>query len=314
MLPPSLVVTLVCCFSFCFFIVSAVEYHVIECHDLRSLAECHEYTGCRWRRKTQDCFDMQEIWTARGQMVDIDELPMDKDEYGGINLRPTELRTSSQDLPDDQIDTSTIVVIPNCISEAVVQSILALQSHLDNTTLVQDRSDNLVFSHVVHRIESMLKSEKPKVHAGLIALMLRMDIWKITKEPMDGIDEAAPEQLFPEIEYLTYEASKTPGFAPHKDNGSLITAIFMLSDRKNRDFRGGQLVFDKNRKLRLDQGDCVIFRGEELIHQVKPITSGKRIVLQIELHGSHQSEGEDDGDGEYDDNEEEEDDEVLYSL
>ena len=186
--------------------------------------------------------------------------------------------TTSAD--DPTIDTSTILIIPNCISESVVKTIVSLRSHFDNSTMVQDRTDDLEFSHVVHRIEGILKKKHPELLYGLISLMLHMDVWNVMNEPVESIEEI-PEQLFPEIEYLTYEASEKAGFGRHRDNGSLITAIFMLSSRVEGDFKGGQLFFDENREVQLQRGECVIFRGEELFHQVKPIVSGERRVLQI---------------------------------
>ncbi|KAL3921902.1 MAG: hypothetical protein SGARI_006572, partial [Bacillariaceae sp.] len=187
-------------------------------------------------------------------MVDIEMLPKGVEEFGGVTLRPTRAEKLSDGNSPDRIDDTTVIKIPNCISESVVQTIVSLQSHFDNTTMVQDRTDNLVFSHVVHRVEDKLKRSHPDLHSGLILLMLYNDIWEIMKEPLEG-SEDIPEQLFPEIEYLTYEydASEKPGFERHKDNGSLITAIFMLTSQADRDFQGGQLIFDFQGEVQLNR-------------------------------------------------------------
>jgi hypothetical protein len=285
---------------------SEQEYENIECHDLSDPESCLEYSGCRWKRKTQTCFDMEPFWIENGEMVNIGTLPKGVDEFSGIKIRPTAFQKSSED-----VDSSTIVIIPNCISDSVVKTIASLQSHFDNYTLIQDRTDDLIFSHIVHRIEGVLKKKHPEMYSALLSLMLHMDIWDILKQPLEDVEEI-PDRLYPEIEYLSYEQSEALGFGRHVDNGSLITAIFMLTSRAQGDYEGGQLVFDPDRTVLPEQGDCVIFRGEELLHQVKPITKGRRMVLQIELHGHHESEG---GHNVEDDDEyHDEDDEILYEL
>ena len=130
----------------------------------------------------------------------------------------------------------------------------------------------------------------------------------VDKHLWNIFEETDSQAVFPEVELITYDANPKKGFSEHTDNGSLLTAVFMLS--RENSFEGGELIFEHNRKVNLKYGECVIFRGDSLLHQVQSITKGTRRVLQIELHGSHASEGGyDDGDDDEDEDEEYEEEE-----
>lgn len=73
----------------------------------------------------------------------------------------------------------------------------------------------------------------------------------------------------------------------HYDSGSVLTIDVMLADPR-RDFAGGDLWFpssspDRPRGSHLvDQGDAVVFASHRY-HAVRPVTSGTRRVLIVEL-------------------------------
>ena len=69
---------------------------------------------------------------------------------------------------------------------------------------------------------------------------------------------------------------------PHVDNHSVITGIIMLSDR-GVEFEGGVNCFEPKRQYVLQQGDCVLFRGEKTEHWITPVTKGVRRILQWEF-------------------------------
>jgi predicted 2-oxoglutarate/Fe(II)-dependent dioxygenase YbiX len=123
----------------------------------------------------------------------------------------------------------------------------------------------------------------------------------VDKHLWNILDETEAQAVFPEVELITYDANPKQGFSEHTDNGSLLTAVFMLS--RDSAFEGGSLMFDHNRTVNLKYGECVVFRGDSLLHQVQSVTKGTRQVLQIELHQDHASEG---GYDDPDDEEEEE--------
>ena len=39
----------------------------------------------------------------------------------------------------------------------------------------------------------------------------------------------------------------------------------------------------KPRKLKLERGDIVLFRGEIVEHWIEPVTSGRRVILQVSI-------------------------------
>ena len=147
-----------------------------------------------------------------------------------------------------------------------------------------DRGKFLLKQHTVRRVELDMLHSQPGLWAFLMQTMYSADaqVWRaITREH---------ECLWPEVEILTYDVEKAGeacAINPHTDNESVITFICMLSE--SGDYTGGQSYFladEENGQAHvcsLEQGDCIVFRGEKLTHWISPVTQGKRSILQIEL-------------------------------
>merc|ERR1719401_672446 len=96
--------------------------------------------------------------------------------------------------------------------------------------------------------------------------------------------------VYPEVEFIEYDVDHEGGecyIEPHIDNKSAVTLIAMLSH--SSDYVGGTNCFRRaagsegHRQIGLEIGDVVMFRGEKLLHWITNVTSGRRVVLQIEL-------------------------------
>ena len=86
------------------------------------------------------------------------------------------------------------------------------------------------------------------------------------------------------MEFISYEVKPgkpLPGIEPHVDNASVITMVAMMADRKG--YTGGVSCFERGRRLRLERGDVVFFRGELCEHWIEPVETGFRAILQIEM-------------------------------
>merc|ERR1712224_295589 len=97
-------------------------------------------------------------------------------------------------------------------------------------------------------------------------------------------------RVYPEIEYIEYDVDFFEGecyIEPHVDNKAGVTLVAMLSPSSA--YVGGNSCFRRgggnegHRQARLELGDVVMFRGEKLLHWITNVTSGRRVVLQIEL-------------------------------
>ena len=216
---------------------------------------------------------------------------------------------------DETGRASTFVKVPDCLSLSQWEDLLSLQPLLKSDLLMDDRAEETEYYHVVHRVESILKQNfsNSSLYEGLIGKMQIVDAenWKVLEDVTT---------VYPEIEFIVYNRTlegQRPkmGFGSHVDNGSVLTAVFMLSDRT--DFEGGSLMFARDifsdigdaveRPANFSILDCAVFRGEKLSHWVTPVTKGTRKVLQIELHLSFEDRGSDD-----DEQEGDEDDEDFY--
>ncbi|KAG7345648.1 2(OG)-Fe(II) oxygenase superfamily protein [Nitzschia inconspicua] len=259
------------------------EDEIVNCYELVETNRCSEYSGCRWENITNECYDIMPKWIREGQMVPLTSLKS--------MLKEMEKYNSAPPVPEESLlNDNLFVVLPNCLHPEEVDMILAFESQLGPDTEKHDRNDDLEYHHTVHRIEPLLKQQQSTLFRILISTMIHVDkhLWNI-------LETEHSEAVFPEVEFITYNASPKTGFAAHRDNGSLLTAVFMLS--RESAFEGGELLFDGDRTVKLNYGECVIFRGDSLIHQVQSVTKGTRKVLQIELHQEHASEGGyDDGD------------------
>ncbi len=79
-----------------------------------------------------------------------------------------------------------------------------------------------------------------------------------------------------------YDESSQGFFAPHRDNLSPATAHrrFALSLNLNDDYEGGELRFPEygRQRYRPAPGEALVFSGS-LLHEVLPVTRGRRFVL-----------------------------------
>jgi hypothetical protein len=146
-------------------------------------------------------------------------------------------------------------------------------------TKLNMRHRELVYTHVVTRIEIPLRAQNPGLYHKILQMMRIADnrYWSELTQPVW-------ENVMPEIEFIVYDTALTkepPGIEPHVDNGSVVTLIIMLSDPSN--FNGGTNYFEPKRELRLEQGQAVIFRGEKCEHWISPVLEGRRAILQVEL-------------------------------
>jgi len=149
---------------------------------------------------------------------------------------------------------------------------------------IHDRKGYLAFKHTVWRFEMQLRAMHPGLYVRLMDLMRHADEarWRRLRKKS--------AKVYPEIEYIEYDVQRMgePCYIePHVDNKSAVTLVAMLSDPQ--DYVGGRSRFRRAegrqgcREVQLHKGDIVLFRGEKLLHWITPVTSGVRIILQIEL-------------------------------
>lgn len=181
-------------------------------------------------------------------------------------------------------DRRSFFVAPGLLDEADQALVHSLAQHPSvRSRKLAARDDELVYRHDAYRIELPLRAHGRELYERLLDRMLLADacLWAQLKPK---------RSVYPEIEYLVYDASdgKSAGIEPHVDSESVVTCVVLLS--MPEDYEGGCICFDPSghsgslpRKLRPNKGDAVIFRGEKLQHWVESVTSGQRLVLQIEL-------------------------------
>eukprot|EP00928_Gymnodinium_smaydae_P054663 TRINITY_DN38394_c0_g1_i1.p1 TRINITY_DN38394_c0_g1~~TRINITY_DN38394_c0_g1_i1.p1 ORF type:complete len:401 (+),score=58.51 TRINITY_DN38394_c0_g1_i1:87-1205(+) len=190
-----------------------------------------------------------------------------------------------------KVEDQSYIVFPKLLSSAEIARVhKAGQS--SSSVLCKDRDYDLDYKHVAYRIEHELSSKSHGLYSRLMELMVQADAsqWGVL---------AQYTEIFPEIEYIRYDGRPTAdehAVSPHVDNCSALTLVCLVSDPDN--FEGGALCLDSAagtdpqempsldqppRREKLEMGDAVLFRGESLLHWVEPVTSGTRIVLQIEL-------------------------------
>lgn len=180
----------------------------------------------------------------------------------------------------------SFTVVPGFLSAAEISAV-HVAGQQQTTTQCKDRSAELEYAHVAYRFEKELRASARELYCRLLGTMVWADLmlWRSLHDY---------KKVWPEVEYIRYDGAPTKkdyAIEPHVDNHSLVTLVCMLSDPG--DFRGGKLGFapaDGNledvkgyRSEELTAGSAVIFRGEELLHWVTPVTAGTRYVLQIEL-------------------------------
>jgi hypothetical protein len=185
-----------------------------------------------------------------------------------------------KEYPHDASDPELLVVgRKHVLCSDEIRKVAALDGEI-GAMAVHDRAKTLVFRHVVTRIEIPLRAQHPSLY-NTVMLMIKHAAEQYWNEVgMFG----AMDCFMPEIEYIVYDASlaeEPPVINPHRDNGSAITLIVMLSNPSH--FVGGHNFFEPKRELRLKCGEAVIFRGELCKHWISPVTKGRRVILQVEL-------------------------------
>eukprot|EP00933_Yihiella_yeosuensis_P033587 TRINITY_DN27256_c2_g2_i1.p1 TRINITY_DN27256_c2_g2~~TRINITY_DN27256_c2_g2_i1.p1 ORF type:complete len:293 (-),score=48.61 TRINITY_DN27256_c2_g2_i1:434-1312(-) len=192
----------------------------------------------------------------------------------------------SYDVYEGKKESRSFVTVEGLLSEADLSALMQLIDQAPGVRYLRNkgRSADLVYNHEAFRIELPLRAFARDLYERLVQTLLWVDgeLWGKLK----------PNRVvYPEIEYLVYDArkGKPAGIEPHVDNQSVVTAVILLSD--SSDYEGGHLCVEsagyaddeEERRLRPEKGGAVIFRGEKLLHWVEPVTSGLRLVLQIEL-------------------------------
>ena len=201
-----------------------------------------------------------------------------------------------------------VVAVPGVLSADECKGVEALHRGHRPMGKDHDRQETLSFAHEVWRVEGQLKATMPTLYDRLIRnLMQSVDRHyfsilqvayerdtqklRIANECKRGKDKVL---IRPEVEYIVYDAdqalrenTRLPHIGPHTDNSSALTLVCLLSDP--RSFEGGVSFFCPEKKgappreVRLQQGQCVLFRGESCEHWISDVTKGRRSILQIEL-------------------------------
>mmetsp|Transcript_56544 Transcript_56544/g.131769 ORF Transcript_56544/g.131769 Transcript_56544/m.131769 type:complete len:325 (+) Transcript_56544:33-1007(+) len=178
-----------------------------------------------------------------------------------------------------------VALVPGFLGPDDIRAVHAAARH-PTVKEINDRKGYLAFKHRVWRFELQLRALEPELYRRLLALMRQADSEKwsrLRKKSKKG-------RVYPEVEYIDYDVEhwRKPCFIePHVDNKSAVTLVAMLSP--STDYVGGRSCFRRSggraghRELPLQMGDAVLFRGEKLVHWITPVTSGRRVILQIEL-------------------------------
>ena len=148
---------------------------------------------------------------------------------------------------------------------------------LSGSKIIKDRHKTLVYNHKVWRIERSRWGWQP-LYDKIISTAQYIDRSHWNK--LQG------RTYTPECEYILYQFNKNkplPSIEPHVDNGSLISMVVMLTESHN--YEGGVSYFQGRppRKIKLQMGDAVFFRGNKTEHWISDVTKGTRDILQIEL-------------------------------
>eukprot|EP00928_Gymnodinium_smaydae_P099712 TRINITY_DN9591_c1_g1_i1.p1 TRINITY_DN9591_c1_g1~~TRINITY_DN9591_c1_g1_i1.p1 ORF type:complete len:357 (+),score=40.68 TRINITY_DN9591_c1_g1_i1:92-1162(+) len=196
-----------------------------------------------------------------------------------------QLPPSPREIHEGSQPRRTLVHFPGFLSLADVDCLHVLPKHPAVRHLKsKGRDKDLNYRHEAYRVDLPLRAHLRPLCERLIGAMLWTDIslWQRLKKK---------KPVYPEIEYIVYDASSgLPGLIePHVDNFSVVTLVALLSEPS--DFEGGCSCFaagggengSQPRQFALGRGDVIIFRGEKLLHWITPVTSGVRVVLQVEL-------------------------------
>ena len=181
-------------------------------------------------------------------------------------------------IPHEKSKEKAVIVIPNFLSARKISKLVSLFDSSPSVYTIEDRKSDLVYSHVAKRVEVCLRTEYERMYRKIISSTIKL--FDSTFGPMESF--ARKSRVFPEFEYIVYESAGA-FIEPHLDNHSIVTGIVMLSDPNSGDFEGGVNCFEPKRQYKMDQGDCVIFRGEKVDHWITPVVKGTRKILQWEF-------------------------------
>ena len=188
-----------------------------------------------------------------------------------------EIRSSHFIIPHEKSKEKSVIVIPNFFTPKKISKLISLFESSPSVYIIEDRKSDLVYSHSAKRVEVCLRTEYERCYRKIISTTI--SLFNMTFGPINNF--AKKSKFFPEFEYIVYE-SDNAFIEPHVDNHSIITGIVLLSD-PSVDFEGGTNCFEpEGREYKLNQGDCVLFRGEKVEHWIKPV-KGIRKILQWEF-------------------------------
>lgn len=194
-------------------------------------------------------------------------------------------------LPHRYNNDKTVVIVRNFLSASRISKLRALFTNDPSAFRIEDRKNDLYHAHVAFRVEVPLRLAYPKSYLKMMRTSLSIcnTFWGDIRTK-----KVRKNRVIPEIEYIVYENPTAGGQAtyiePHVDNHSIVTGVVMFSE-PDVDFEGGINRFkgpmtDESpnfREYKLQKGDLVLFRGEEVTHWITPVTRGVREILQWEL-------------------------------
>jgi len=207
-----------------------------------------------------------------------------------LSLQKHEVIATNGPVASRQRD-QVLVVIRNFLSTRECIGVLAI-GESPQAMQVADRDEKTKYHHEVFRIENQLRKKMPECFWHLLETAWAIDghhwyAWKRRGHADTGL-------CYPEIEFIDYDIKRLgrPGmFDTHVDNRSVVTAVVLLSKRDA--FCGGINFFDlktvngsesfERKHVVLEAGDAIFFRGEEVMHGLQPVLSGRRSILQVEM-------------------------------
>ena len=179
-------------------------------------------------------------------------------------------------IPHGKSKDKDVIVIPNFVSPKKISKLISLFESSPSVYTIDDRKSDLVYSHAAKRVEVCLRMEYERFYRKIIGTTI--SLFDENFGPINTFSKKS--RFFPEFEFIVYE-SDGAFIEPHVDNHSIVTGIVMLSN-PSVDFEGGANCFEPKREYKLNQGDCVLFRGEKVEHWITPV-KGIRKILQWEF-------------------------------
>lgn len=178
-----------------------------------------------------------------------------------------------------------VLLVPGALSGADCGALMQLWHQMDEQHGAAGHSDVdpkcVNFLHEYGRVKQYL-IEDPRLQQALDAKLARRLMPEISK----AFDTRAPQR---EIYALScYDASDGGMLRPHRDCASQETQHrrFTLSVALNDTFQGGALRFREygEQTYNLPIGAAILFSAA-ILHEVLPITTGRRFVLVTHLYG-----------------------------